>query len=298
MDINALQEFIAVVKAGSFSGAATALNTPKSTVSKRVQDLEAALGVRLIERTTRQLRLTAEGAVLLPRAERILADARDAERLVTSARSEPEGHLRIRIPSLFAQAFAGRIIAACRAAHPGITLEIVLLDRDVDLMGEGFDGAIAIGALDDSSFAARVIAEAETIPVAAPDLLAAFPVPTRPDDLAALPALVVNRDRNSDWTLIKDGTPTKARVEGVVAVNALTVLKDAALAGAGIAYLPEFLVQQHIDGGALVRLLPDWNGIKVPISFIYPSPNSVTGQLRAFINVLVAQFPSRALPKL
>jgi DNA-binding transcriptional LysR family regulator len=202
------------------------------------------------------------------------------------------------MPALFAQAFAGRIIAACRAAHPGITLEIVLLDRDVDLMGEGLDGAIASGALADSSFAARVIAEAETIPVAAPELFTEFPVPTVPEDLGSLPALVLSWDRNSDWTLIKDGTPTKARVDGVVAVNALTVLKDAALAGAGIAYLPEFLVQQHIDGGALLRLLPDWNGIKVPISFIYPSPHSVTGRLRAFIDVLVAQFPGRALPKL
>lgn len=298
MDINALEEFVAVVKAGSFSQAAIALNTPKSTVSKRVQDLEAALGVRLIERTTRQLRLTAEGAALLPRAERILADAREAERLVSAAQSEPEGHLRIRMPALFAQAFAGQIIAACRAAHPGITLEIVVLDRAVDLMGEGFDGAIAIGDLADSSNAARVIAEADTIPVASPALLAAHTVPTVPGHLAELPALVLARERSAAWILQKDGAKETAKVEGVVAVNSLMVLKDAALAGAGIAYLPEFLVQQHLDSGELLRLVPSWGGQKTTISFIYPSPHSVTGRLRAFIDMLVAQFPKRTLPKL
>lgn len=297
MDINALREFVAVVRAGSFAKAAADLGTPKSTVSKRVQDLETALGVRLIERTTRALRLTAEGAALLPRAERILADAREAERLVASGRSEPEGHLRIRMPSLFAQAFGGRIIAACRAAYPGITLEIVLLDRAVDLMAEGFDGAIFVGPLEDSSRAARILAEAETVPVVAPSLLQQLPEPIEPTDLAKLPALVLGRDLKTNWPLFAEGRKIDAPVVGHAAVNSLTVLNDAALAGAGIAYLPEFLVQSHLDRAELVRLLPDHTGLRVPITFVYPSPHSITARLRAFIEVLVAQFPDRKLPE-
>jgi DNA-binding transcriptional LysR family regulator len=298
MDLNALREFVAVAREGSFAKAAAALNTPKSTVSKRVQDLEGALGVRLVERTTRQLRLTGEGAALLPRAERILADAREAARIVTSARSEAEGQLRIRMPPLFAQAFAGRIIADCRATYPGIVLEIVVLDRPVDLMAEGFDGAITIGPLGDSGQAARVLAEDETIPVASPSLIERHRMPIVPDDLKELPALILNTGNQASWTLTRDGEPTKTEVRAVVSVNSMPVLKDAALAGVGIAYLPTFLVQECIDSGALLRLLPDWHGLQVPISFTYPSPHSVTSRLRAFIDVLVAQFPDRTLPEL
>ncbi len=296
MDINALREFTAVANEGSFAAAATALAMPKSTVSKRVQDLEAALGVRLIERTTRKLRLTAEGAALLPRAERILADANEAERLVSAASVEPEGALRIRMPHLFAQAFAASIIAECRRAYPHIKLEIVLLDRPVDIMSEGFDGGVYIGSLPDSGQAARTVAHAETIPVASPKLFNTAKTPTHPDQLTKLPALTLTADRQTRWSLSKGGTSLKARVTSVASVNSLTVLHAAATDGVGIAYLPEFLVKADIEKGVLLRLLPDWEGIKAPISFVYPSPHSVTARLRAFIDVLVAHFPDRRLP--
>ncbi|PRY92065.1 LysR family transcriptional regulator [Hasllibacter halocynthiae] len=298
MDLNALKEFVAVARAGSFAKAALGLGTPKSTVSKRVQDLEAALGVRLIERTTRASRLTAEGTALLPRAERILADAREAERLVAAGGSEPEGHLRLRMPSLFAQAFGGRLIAACGRAHPAITLEIVLLDRPVDLMAEGFDGAVHVGPLADSGRAARVFAEAETIPVGAPGLFEARAVPRTPADLSDLPALLHGRDLKATWPLFANGRRFDVPVSGRAAAGSLTVLRDAALAGAGIAYLPEFVVQGDLEGGALVRLLPHHSGTRTPLSFVYPSPHSITVRLRAFIEVLVAQFPERTLPRL
>ncbi|MCF6446044.1 LysR family transcriptional regulator [Nereida sp. MMG025] len=296
MDINTLREFVAVVKAGSFASAAAELGTPKSTVSKRVQDLEADLGVRLIERTTRALRLSAEGAALLPRAERILSDAREAERLIASGSSEPEGHLRIRMPSLFAQAFGGRIIADCYAAHPKITLEIVLLDRDVDLLAEGFDGGVFIGPLDDSGRAARILAEAETVPVAAPQLLETQGHPDTADDLSRFPALIMGRGPEITWSLFRDGRKIKAKVNAQASVTSLYVLKEAALAGAGIAYLPEFVVERHLATGELTRLLPDLTGVRIPISFVYPSPHSITARLRAFIDVLTAQFPDRGLP--
>ncbi|MCB1391201.1 MAG: LysR family transcriptional regulator, partial [Rhodobacteraceae bacterium] len=139
MDLNALREFSAIASEGSFAAAARKLGTPKSTVSKRIQDLETALGVRLIERTTRRLRLTAEGALVLSRAERILADAGEITRALAVCDDTVGGHLRIAAPVLFGQSFMGQIVAVSRRVFPDLTLEVVLTDSQPDLVEEGFD---------------------------------------------------------------------------------------------------------------------------------------------------------------
>lgn len=290
MDINALREFIAVSRLGSFSAASRSLNVPKSTVSKRVQDLEAALGARLIERSTRQLRLTAEGSAVLARAERIIDDADDLVREVTDQGGALHGTLRIATPELFGQVFAGSIAAAYRLAHPGVSLEVVMADRLPDLIGEGFDAAITVGPLPDSAMISRQFAQATSVLVAAPGVKVSE-IKT-PQDIGKAPCIRFSKS-NLAWRFVKEDQAQEATPPDGLSLSSLLAIRDAALAGGGFAYLPEFLVSDALESGSLIRVLPDWEGFTLPLNIIYPTPQSMTRRLRGFIDCLVGAFPSR-----
>ncbi len=282
MDLNALREFSAVIAEGSFAAAGRRLGTPKSTVSKRIQDLEAALGVRLIERSTRKLRLTAEGALVLSRAERILADAGEIAAALGLARDAVAGHLRIAAPSLLAQSHLGRIAAELRHRHPEVTLELVATDGRPDLAEEGFDGAVRIGPLPEGQ-AGWEVARLDHVAVAAPGLA---PPPPDPAGLTELPALLPGPGLIQTWHLT-DGSVTRAvRVRGGLAITAPTALRDAALAGAGIALLPRWLVAGELAAGRLADMAPGWATPPDPVVFLCPEPASLSRRLRAFGDIL------------
>jgi DNA-binding transcriptional LysR family regulator len=298
LDFAALRDFAAVVHDGSFTAASRRLGQPKSTISKRVQDLEAQLGVRLLERTTRALRLTSEGAVLHARAIGLLADIDDMLQSASLQSGTPKGHLRISSPQLFGHTRMAAIAATCRQMHPDVTLEIVLGDGRVDLIEDGFDAAIRVGPLPDSTLVARTFAIARNVVVATPDLLAGRLMPQSPSDLATLPVLAFNRTvgGRQTWTLHQpSGQPVEVPVTANITANALTLLRDLCIAGQGIALLPEFVVGDDLAAGRLVRLLPDWAGPDATLSIVYPSGRFMTARLRAFIDVLVAAFPGRSL---
>jgi DNA-binding transcriptional LysR family regulator len=297
MDIDALRTFLAVARSGSFGGAASALRTPKSTVSRRIADLESRLGLRLIERTTRSQRLTAEGQLLLARAERLIGEADDIVRILGAARGDTGGHLRIACPTLFGQIFIGAIAARCRSLHPDLTLELVFLDRPPDLIEEGFDGAIRVGPLPESGQIARVFATDEIILAGSPVLLDTRAAPQVPEDLVAWPLVGFGQGRRRTWTFRRGDDVREIAVETVISITSMVAVRESVLAGAGLAVMAGFLIAGDLAGGRLRRLLPDWRGPLMPLSFVYPSPHAMTARLRAFVDVLVESFPQRRLDR-
>lgn len=289
LDLQKLRAFRAAARAGSITAAALALGAPKSTVSKRIADLEGDLGVRLIERTTRAFRVTAEGEVLAARADRLLSDADDIRRSLTEAGAAARGHLRIAVPTLMGHLLMGRIAAAFRARHPEITLEVHVLDRAPDLLEEGFDGAVRVGEVEEGSLVARTLLRTSAVVVASPDLPGAGSA-RRPEDLLGLPLVGHTTPWAGAWTLVDDaGREVSVAAEPPLRLASLLAIRDAVAAGAGAAILPMLLVGEDLAAGRLVRLLPGWNGPAKPLRFVYPTAQSMTARLRAFIDLLAQE---------
>jgi DNA-binding transcriptional LysR family regulator len=295
-DLNALRDFVAVVREQSFSGAARSLGTPKSTVSKRIQDLESALKTRLIERTTRALRLTPEGMTFHAQALRIIGEVEETESLLQARTHEPSGRLRISAPVLFGQAFMGGLAATYRARFPQVAIEVVLIDRRVDLIEEGFDAAIRVGELPDSNLVVRVFAEVDHVVVATPAMVCDKPV-NSPTELSQRPCIAHGIDAvtRSTWRLTNGAEALDVIVTPVITISSLVALRDSALAGAGFAYLPRFMVAKDIEDGQLAFAHKNWVGVKLPISIVYPSSRFLSARLRAFVDLVVERFPERLL---
>jgi DNA-binding transcriptional LysR family regulator len=285
LDLTALRGFRAVLREGSFSAAALALRVPKSTLSKRVADLEAHLGVRLIERSTRTLRATQEGEVLAARADRLLGEAEDIRRALGEAGGQPRGHLRLAMPQSIGNLLLGPIAADFRRRYPDVTLEVHFLDRAPDLLEEGFDGCVRLGPLEDSSQVARRLAHGQAMLVAAPDLPGLDRL-RHPEDLRQFNLVGLS----SPWP---GGLPLQNGTEAItlpydapLRLGSQLAVRDAVIAGAGIAALPGLVARPEIAAGRLVRVLPDWSTPRKAIYFVYPSAQSVTARLRAFIDHL------------
>lgn len=288
LNLTALRAFRAVVKEGSFSAAAASLRTPKSTLSKRVADLEADLGVRLIERTTRQMRITAEGEVLAARADRLLGEAEDIRRALGEAGGDPRGHLRIAVPTLMGQMMIGRLAARFRTSWPEITLECHFLDRAPDLLEEGFDGALRFGPLEDSGQMARLLGHSRAIIVASP-ALGRSAGPASPADLPQYPLVGIAASWTGAWTFeTAAGEHIEVQVKPPLVLGSYLAVRDALIEAPGVSVLPQLLARPEIEAGRLVHLLPGWSSPRKPLYFVYPSAQSVTARLRLLIDFLSA----------
>lgn len=288
LNLSALRGFRTVLREGSFSAAALVLRVPKSTLSKRVADLENQLGVRLIERSTRTLRPTQEGEVLAARADRLLGEAEDIRRALGESGGTPRGHLRLAVPQVIGNLLIGPIAAGFRKLHPEVTLEIHFLDRTPDLLEEGFDGCIRFGPLEDSTQVARRLLHGQAMLVAAPGLPGLDQL-RHPSDLARYPMVGLA-------TVWPGGLPLQNGSEEItlpyappLRLGSHLAVRDAVVAGAGIAVLPGMIARSEIAAGRLVRVLPDWSTPRKAIFFVYPSAQSVTARLRAFIDHLARE---------
>jgi DNA-binding transcriptional LysR family regulator len=288
LDLTALRGFRTVLREGSFSAAALALRMPKSTLSKRVADLEADLGVRLIERSTRTLRPTQEGEVLAARAERLLGEAEDIRRALGESGGTPRGHLRLAVPQSFGNLLIGAIAARFRKLHPEVTLEIHFLDRAPDLLEEGFDGCLRFGPLEDSSQVARRLTHGQAMMVAAPDLPGLDSL-RRPEDLALFDLVGLAMPWPGGLPLQNGEEEVVLPFEPPLRLGSHLAVRDAVVAGAGIGALPGIVCRPDLAAGRLVRVLPDWSTPRKAIYFVYPSAQSVTARLRAFIDHLVRE---------
>jgi DNA-binding transcriptional LysR family regulator len=307
---DALQEmaiFSKVVAAGSLSGAARDLGLSPALISRRLAALEARLGVRLVNRTTRSLNLTVEGTRYYESCTRVLADIEEADAEVSAGRIEPQGALKVALPASFGHLHVAPLVPRFASLYPKVQLALSLSDRAVNVMDEGFDVAIVIARLADSSLAARKLAPNRRVVCASPAYLAAHGAPRTPDDLARHNCLV-SADFVSNWEY-KDpeGRPAAVRVQGSYSSDNWEVLREWAVAGLGIALKSTWDVHRQLQDGSLVALLPGYTfHSDVAIYAVYPHRRFLPAKTRVFIEFLAERFgpepywdaPQRALAAL
>lgn len=288
-----MNAFAAVVEAGSFTGAAGAKGLSKAALSRHVAQLEDRLGLRLLNRTTRRLSLTEAGRAFYEGCQRMLAEAEGAEAQVTALATRPRGVLRLSAPMSFGVTYLTPLLGPFLDRCPELSLDLVLGDRVVDLVEEGFDAALRIGELSDSSLIARRLCGLENYVCAAPTYLARKGRPRRPQDLADHDCLIYSYLREHK-TLHFEGPEGRAAVEvgGRVEANNGDALLGLALTGQGVVSLPSFFLAEPLRRGDLVRLLPGWRRSgRAAISLVYPARRNAPPKLRAFLDYLVAEIP-------
>ncbi len=291
MELSHLDTFVKVVQTGSFTRAAEQLHTQKAHVSRVVSQLEAELGVRLLERTTRSLSLTEIGREFFERAVGILGAADDARRAVQQAQGEPRGTLRLSCGVEFGMLAVNRWVRDYLLRHPDVNVDLEMTGRVVDIVHEGFDLAVRVGPLADSTLAARKLGELRYGLFAAPGYLRRHPPPRQPGDLAQHALIRFSGSRlRLVWTFTR-GADTQ-RVEPVARLNANNsfAVRDAAVDALGIAQLPLLLAQPEVNAGRLVPVLADWQLPSAPVHAVFASARYLTPKVRAFIDLAVEAF--------
>ena len=284
--------FVRVVEAKGFSAAAPGLGLTPSAVSKLITRLEARLGVRLLQRTTRALSLTTEGEAFYAAARRIVGEIAALESEISEQRGTPHGLLRETTSLAFSTHQLAPVIGEFLARYPAIQLELMPTDRVVDMVEESVDVAIRIGRLPDSSFMARKIGEDVRLVCAAPEYLATHPAPRRPDDLGRHNC-IVSRDRAylNRWPFRIDGEVREIEVGGRLAVSEGEAQMRLALQGLGIVRLTRLTVAGAIKRGELVALLQDYSAEEpVPIHAVYPHRRHLASKVTAFVEFILEKF--------
>lgn len=281
MDLNPIAVFAEVVRVESFTAAARKLGLPKSTVSRKISELEDYLGTQLLVRTTRKLSLTDAGRTYYLYADRIVAEAEAAEQAVAQLREIPRGKLRVTAP--VGMGFLSTIVASFLKNYPEVQIELMCTDRVVDLVNEGFDLAIRAGVLADSSMVGRPLCQLSNHLVASPGFLKKQSTPKKPGDLAKLPCLAFGALRDPTAWKLTDGERTEeVRVQARFTVNDLDMLLDAVLEGHGIAQLPPYLSCNYLRQNKMIRVLPRWYSQPAPLSAVYPAARLVSPKVKAF----------------
>ncbi|MBF0174242.1 MAG: LysR family transcriptional regulator [Magnetococcales bacterium] len=292
--ITLMENFVRVVETGSFAEAARKGKISRAAVSKYMVALEEHLAVRLLQRTTRTLHLTTEGEDYYHRCRRILEEIAEAHQAVTHLHATPRGLLRISAPMSFGTIHLAPAVADFLQSHPFIEIELVLNDRLVDLVEEGFDIAMRIGVLQDSSLRARWLAPTRLKACASPAYLQQQGIPEQPEDLARHQCLIYSYSATPNvWRFQQHGphgTERTVRVRGPLTANNGEVLRAAALTGVGIAILPDFLIDKDLAAQTLVALLPDFALPQPGMYAVYPSSRHLSIKVRRFIDFLVDRF--------
>ncbi len=297
----ALRVFVRIAESGAFSKAADSLDIPRPTVTKLVQDLESHLGTKLLQRTTRRVSVTPEGAAYYERAARLIAELEDMDEAATRARAQPRGRLRVDIGSSLANLILIPALPDFRARYPDLRLDLGVSDRPVDLIGEGVDCVIRGGELADTSLVARHIAHLDYVTCASPLYLGARGMPAHPNDLLAddrqrVPGHVVVgyfssltgkpfplHFQRGDEQLVIDGQTS-------VAVNESTAHLNTLLTGVGLGQTFRFMARPHLASGRLQAVLPDWTRPRHPLHLVYPSQRHLNAKLRVFADWVAGVF--------
>jgi DNA-binding transcriptional LysR family regulator len=285
-DLEAWAIFATVAEHRSFTAAADALGLSKATVSKAVSRLEADIGQSLFHRTSRRLSLTEAGRPLAEHAALILASAHTAEEAARDAATAPAGRIRLAAPMTFGVSNVAPLLAKFLAAHPGIEIELHLSDARVDIVAEGFDVALRIAELPDSSLRARRLCAIKSYLVAAPSYLARHGTPTHPGQLGDH-ALLGYTNVSGPWRFRgPDGTEVSVKTQGPIAANSGDALVPALVAGLGIARLPAFILGDTLETGAVVELLPDWRPGPIGLHLLTPPSPLRPARVEALIAFL------------
>jgi len=302
----ALRVFVRIAESGGFSKAADSMNIPRPTVTKLVQDLERHLGTKLLQRTTRRVNVTPEGAAYYERAARLIADLDEMDEITARARAQPRGRIRVDIGSVIANMILIPALPGFRSRYPDLHVDLGVNDRPIDLIGEGVDCVVRGGELADTSLVARRIADLDWVTCASPLYLGARGIPKHPSEL--VPREPESRDKRSVpghaivgyfSSLNGRAVPLEFRkgterilVQGqaVVAVNESTAHLSALLAGVGLGQAFKFMVVPHLESGRLRTVLDDWTRPRHPLHVVYPSNRHLSAKLRLFVDWMVEVF--------
>lgn len=282
--------FVRVVELGSFTAAARSLDVPKATLSRRVGELEARLGARLLKRTTRKLGLTEAGALFYESGRKIAQELTAAEAAVSQLNSEPRGWLRFSVPHAIGSTVITPLLPAFLARYPELRVEMIFGDALSDVIGSEIDLALHVGPMQDSTLRARPLATVSTCLYASPDYLAQHGQPIAPAELAKHRTLAKDLNRNSgrfSWTLQQGSHQQDVPIEPVLIANDPPSLLNAALSGLGIALMPTTLGDAAAAHGRLIRVLPDWCGGPLTLSAVLPPGRMESAKERCFIDFLV-----------
>ena len=284
--------FVAVARHGSFAEAARRLGMTGSAVSKQVQRLENDLGARLFHRTTRQLSLTDEGSFLFERSAPLVEGIEEVGEMLAGRKVNPEGSLRVSAPVALAQRVLKEPLTSFIMKNPGIHLHVELSDRFVDLVGEGFDLAIRIGHLEDSSLVARRLADVPMVLVGAPILLAEYGTPKTPDDLSNIPFVHYGSDRNAQRLKLQRDSeePVQIVTQARLSTNNDQMMVSFARAGQGLILLPRFMVESELQNERLREVLPDYQLIpERKLYAVFPHGRHLPLKTRVLIDFLVEE---------
>jgi DNA-binding transcriptional LysR family regulator len=286
-----MRTFVEVVDAGGFSAAARKLGRSKALISKYIKELEDELGARLMNRTTRRLSLTELGQAYYRDAGEILQRVDDLQDMVRDRHGEPSGLIRVAAPRTFGDGALGQAIIDFVVHHPAIRLDLQLDDRFVDLVDEGFDCAVRVSEMQDSSLIARKLSDYRFVTVGRPDLIASVGRPAKPDDMAHLPCVIDSNLRNRfNWRYLVDGARQSVQVSGRVEVNSPSAVRMAVLAGLGFGSVPYMLVEEDLAAGRLEAVLGEFELGAASIYVVYPHRRHLSAKIRAFVDYMVAWF--------
>jgi DNA-binding transcriptional LysR family regulator len=296
LDADKLRSFLAVMEAGGFTAAAQRLGLGKSRVSADVAALEARLGTALLRRTTRQVQPTEAGEALARDTAQPLRELQEAFDRAACSQRGLVGSLRLTAPADYASAVLAPLLATFLRRHPALKLDLVATDAVLDLVGEGFDLAIRMGEMRDSTLRQRGLGYFAQMAVASPDMLAAHAVPATPPDLEALPWVMLAGMTNPlHWSFTPEvgGTAMPVRVAPVHRANTARVVLEWARAGLGCAVLPDFMVAEDLADGRLQPVLPGWRPPRAGIYAVFPGTRHPPAKVTALIEFLADHLPAR-----
>lgn len=302
--LNEIQIFVAIVERGSFISASNHLRIPKTTVSRKIEELEARLGVRLLQRTTRKMSLTEAGQAYFEHCERILAEIDEAERAVGQLAEAPRGNLRVSASFSIGSHFLGRLLPEFLRRYPDVRVNLLLSNSQEDLVEGNFDLAVRAGRLADSSHASRTLAHLRAHMVASVGYAKEKGLPTTPEELAAHRTLALSpRDERGGryaWAL-EEVCGGRKRPQNIdVPINPVMVCNDAdpivqgVLGGEGIGFVPDLYIAEYLRDGRLLQVMPEWLSFAVPISAVYPSRRGLSPKVRVFVDFLAEELGALA----
>ena len=292
--LGALATFVRVVDAGSLSGAARSLPSSLTSVSRQISALEQRYGTPLLLRTTRRLALTDDGRILYERAKSILGDLREVEATLSRGHQQPSGRIRISAPTLMGRLLIAPLLAEFLRRYPALTLELLLVDRAVDMVDEDIHLSLRVGHLPDSQLVARKLADLRMIVCASPAYLERSGVPQTPADLSRHDCLVFSDTPGiAEWRF-KKGSKTEGRIRiaGRLWVNSLDALVSAAKQGAGIVRVPSWQVEAEIAAGGLQRILLDFEPPPTPLHLLFQPSRLASPKTRVFVDYLLERWRS------
>jgi DNA-binding transcriptional LysR family regulator len=288
----AMATFVRVVDAGSLSGAARSLPSSLTSVSRQISALEQRFGTPLLLRTTRQLALTDDGRILYERAKSLLGEFREIETMLSRGRQEPSGRIRVSAPTLMGRLLIAPLLAEFLRRYPALTIDLLLVDRNVDMVEEDIHLSFRVGHLPDSQLIARKLADLRMIHCASPAYLERRGIPNLPSDLSRHDCLVFSDAPGiAEWRFRESAkSERKIRISGRLWVNSLDALVSAAKEGAGIVRVPSWQVEADITAGRLQRVLVDHEPSPTPINLLFQPSRLASPKARAFVDYLVERW--------